>query len=169
MSSQAPIDARWVAPVALALLVAACGAPAPEPETAPPAAPEVEAVEALPEAQTLPQAPPAANRLLGLEPRHVQIILGTPSLVRREGAAQVMQFKNGNCVFDVTFYEEAPGGAFLARHLASRLLDGAPIAPDDCLAAILPGGRFPPGTLPELPPVVAPEVVPEIVEESAAN
>lgn len=99
----------------------------------------------------LPAPPPEASRLLGLEPRHIQDLLGTPSLVRREGAAQVMQFKNGNCVLDIFFYEEAPGSAFLARHLASRLLDGAPIAPADCLAAILPDGRFPPGILPAIP------------------
>ena len=78
-----------------------------------------------------------------------------------------MQFKNGNCVLDIFFYEEAPGGAFLARHLASRLLDGAPITPGDCLAAILPDGRFPPGTLVGSLPEIPGEADAEADEETA--
>lgn len=139
-------------PVLLAVLVAACAAPPPQPAEPAPAAPapgDSQAVESPTETLPLPSLPPPLpdpDLLLGLEPRQIQDILGTPSLVRREGAAQVMQFKNGNCVFDVIFYEETAGGAFRARHLGSRLLDGAPITPQDCLARILPDSQFPAGT-----------------------
>ena len=166
------------APLLLALLVGACAAPQPEPIKVVPAAPETDQAKSLPELPSSPPPPrPDADRLLGLEPRHIQDVLGTPSLVRREGAAQVMQFKNGSCVLDVIFYEEAPGGAFLAEHLASRLLDGAPIAPGDCLAAILPDGQFPRGSPPAIPSEVdaeanaesAPETAEEVAPESGEN
>lgn len=156
------------APLLLALLVSACATPLPEPTKVVPATPEADQAESLPAPPPLlPPPAPDADRLLGLEPRHIQDALGTPSLVRREGAAQVMQFKNGNCVLDIFFYEEAPGGAFLARHLASRLLDGAPITPGDCLAAILPDGRFPPGTLVGSLPEIPGEADAEADEETA--
>lgn len=155
-----------VAPALLAILVAGCAVPAPSPADLSPDASlpeETGPAAGLPE--TLPlQPPPDPDRLLGLEPRQVQDVLGTPNLVRRENAAQVMQFKNGNCVLDVIFYEEAAGGAFRARHLASRMVDGAAITAPDCLAAILPDGRYPAEFLP--PADVAERSAPEIVPET---
>ena len=138
------------APILLSALLVACAAPPRqpvEPTPAPPEPAETEPAESLPEETPAPL--PDADLLLGLEPRRIQDVLGTPSLVRREGAAQVMQFKDGNCVLDVIFYEEAPGGAFRAEHLASRLTDGTPHEPQECLAAILPDGQFPVGMFPE--------------------
>lgn len=86
-----------------------------------------------------------------------------PSLVRREGMAQVMQFKNGICVLDVIFYEEAADGAFHAEHLTSRMTDGTPFEPQDCLVAILPDGKFPVGMFPQeaSPEEAMPEAKPE--------
>lgn len=142
------------APVLLAVMLAACGAPGPQPAETPQPTPKPE-TGLTEKPAALPESLPDAGRLLGLEPRQIQDVLGTPSLVRREDAAQVMQFKNGNCVLDIIFYEETPGGAFLSQHLSSRALDGAPVAPRECLAALLPFG-FPPGALP--PDALAPDV-----------
>lgn len=153
-------------PLLLSLLVAACSAPSPTPETSPEPAPPIQQApppaESPPAEITLPPALPDSGLLLGLEPRQMQDVLGAPGLVRREGAAQVMQFRDGDCVLDVTFYEESPGGAFRAEHLSSRKTDGAPITPQQCLAVILPDGRYPTGLFPEqdLPPELKEKIRP---------
>lgn len=138
------------APLLLSALLVACAAPRQPPaEPAPAPAEPAETEPAISLPAGLSPTLPDAGRLLGLEPRRIQDVLGAPSLVRREGTAQVMQFKNGNCVLDVIFYEETPGGAFRARHLTSRLTNGTPHEPQACLAVILPGGQFPVGMFPE--------------------
>lgn len=157
------------APLLLPLLITACAAPPPAPEPlaepAPPAQQASQTAEIPSEETIQPPALPEPGLLLGLEPRQMQEVLGSPALVRREGAAQVMQFSNGDCALNITFYEESAGGAFRAHHLSSRMTDGREISPQHCLADILPGGQYPADFFPEeiLPEEPAPEVEAEQV------
>ncbi len=128
----------WVA----LLLLAGCAA-APE-QPLPIAAPAMEqpdpdpVVEVVAESQ--PEAAPRPNPddLLGLEPKGIQDLLGPVSLKRWEGTAQVMQFKGGQCVMDIYFYENQPGGAFEAAYLSARTLSGADVDTASCLTSLLP-------------------------------
>ncbi|HXV73560.1 MAG TPA: hypothetical protein VD713_02405 [Sphingomonadales bacterium] len=79
----------------------------------------------------------AAPALLGLEPKEVQALLGEVSFKRWEGAAQMMQFTGDACILDVYFYEEAPGAAFRAAHLAARNSSGETVEAEACFRALL--------------------------------
>ena len=127
----------------LSLLVVAGCATAPE-EPLPVAALVIEQPDPDPVvdvvAELAPEAAPmlGPDDLLGLEPRGIQDLLGPVSLKRWEGAAQVMQFANGQCVMDIYFYENQTGGAFEAAYLSARNLSGADVDTASCLTSLLP-------------------------------
>ena len=128
----------------LAVLVCAWGCAA-EPE---PVAPEPAPVVAEPEVVAPPPPPPPPPRpdpreLLGLTPQEVQDLLGAPAFVRWEDHAQLAQYRGPGCVFDLFFYEEAPGEHFRADHVEARDGAGAPADAQACLITLLPGGKWP--------------------------
>lgn len=142
---------RWACALLLAAL-AGCAdpfgqrPPQPQPHPAPPLDPALTEPAAKPSApRPAPEPdpePPAAAVLMGVTPAQVQDILGTPTLVRRENTVQVMQFEAEDCVLDVTLYEEAPGAPFRTQYVEARRRDGTEIAPQDCLATLIPKERW---------------------------
>lgn len=129
----------------LAVLVCVSGCAA-EPE---PVAPELvvaEPVSVVPlPPPPLPPPPPKPDpaELLGLTPMQVQALLGAPAFVRWEDHAQLAQYRGPGCVFDLFFYEEAPGEHFRADHVEARDGAGAPADAQACLITLLPGGKWP--------------------------
>ncbi len=124
----------------LSVALSACG-PTPEPEVQVPApvaeeAPIAEAPVAKPE-------PPKVERLMGLNPREVQALMGEPGLVRRDNDVQVMLFEGPSCVLEVVFYEPDPGEYFQAKYMAARTRTGVETDTDSCLALLLPEGNWP--------------------------
>ncbi len=72
---------------------------------------------------------------MGLGPGALRTILGKPELVRREAPAEIWQYRNENCVFDVFLYDEA--GRRQVTYIEAR--DGAAqkIEPRACLNELL--------------------------------
>lgn len=141
---------RWHGGWAVIVLVAlgACQAPKPAvvppvsespavPEAAPNAAPE--SAQSDPATAALPPPEPIINddprQLLGLGPGALRAILGKPELVRREAPAEIWQYRNENCVFDVFLYDDA--GRREVTYIEAR--DGAAqkIEPRACLNELL--------------------------------
>jgi len=130
-------------PLALALLITACAAPAaPVVEAPTPAvsAPTVEAEPAVgtPEPEVpLPVTPAPItvdmNRIEGQTPTDVIGYLGTPSLVRRDDAVQVMIFETGTCVVEVIFFEPANGDHFRAHRVNTRSRTGQDVDTENCV------------------------------------
>jgi hypothetical protein len=113
-------------------LLAACAAPRPAVEPAPP-------------------PPPGMELLLGKPPETAIQLLGQPRLDKREGPARQLQFAGG-CVLDI-FYYPRPGPPLQATHADARLPDGRPFAPGECLQLLL--RARPPAAAPAPPPAPA--------------
>ena len=86
--------------------------------------------------------PPDPTRLVGLNPAEVQSLMGAPSLVRRDANVQMMLFENGDCVFEVVFYEPSPDEYFTATTINARTTSGTDIDQTACLTDILPDGLW---------------------------
>jgi len=136
--------------VALLIVLGACQAPAPKPAVIPPvpaavpgAIPEVAqpdpATAALPPEPIINDDP---QQLMGLDPSALRALLGEPELVRREAPAEIWQYRNESCVFDVFLYDttgqrkvtyiEARDGAALqieTRACLNSLLRARPTQP----------------------------------------
>lgn len=108
------LSSRLAVTCILAALVAACAtreAPPPAPrDTAPPAEPaEPPVMEPVPPA---PQPPRFnARDFLGFKRGDLETRFGKPSLVRREGPAEVWQYVSGPCVLHFFFYPEGSSAA----------------------------------------------------------
>lgn len=128
----------------LAVLVGASGCAAePEVVTPEPVVAEPVAIEPAPPPPPPPPPKPDPGELLGLTPMEVQALLGAPAFVRWEDSAQLAQYHGAGCVFDLFFYEEAPGEHFRADHIEARDGSGAPADAQACLITLLPGGQWP--------------------------
>lgn len=126
----------------VALALSACATTAPPPPAA--SAPAAAAVAAKP-------AWPADVRLVGMDSREVEGLLGAPVMLRREQPAQYWRYSHGGCAIDMFLYADAATGALRVAHVAVRP-DGAraPLSNPRCeqMQASL-GGAEAPG----LPPV----------------
>ena len=124
----------------LALLLTACGevkipAASPAPESV--IEPELEVIIAEPEIIT----PPArVEKLTGLSPSQVIALMGSPSLVRRDGLGQVMLFEHEACVFDIVFYAETIETPYKVVHISARTRQGQQSDKQLCLTALKPDG-----------------------------
>tara|TARA_R110002096_G_scaffold9468_2_gene37374 strand:- start:654 stop:1067 length:414 start_codon:yes stop_codon:yes gene_type:complete len=124
------------------ILLAACGNTA-----QPPAGTQAPTKVIVPEeAQTIAEKPvlppPDPARLVGLNPREVQALIGEPSLVRRDANVQAMLFESGDCVFEVIFYEPTENDHFAATETNARTYRGTDIERAICLVQILPNGQW---------------------------
>ena len=128
------------------LLLAACAAPGsiPPPASQPVAVAVAPApVEILPvEEEAAPIKLPEPDRLAGLNPKQVQALVGEPSLVRRDGAVQVMLFESATCVLEIIFYEANPDAHFIASQLNARNRTGTETELQACLVNLLPNGQW---------------------------
>lgn len=126
--------------VALLAALAACAedAPAPEIVHTPPVDPEPVIAATAEEPEPEPPAPrlPAAS-LMGQPIHALQAQLGAPSLVRRDGAVQVMLYENATCVLDITLREARPDDYFRAHHITARDTTGADVDADTCIETFL--------------------------------
>ena len=58
------------------------------------------------------------DQLLGQSTVQVEALLGEPRLVRRDGPAEIWQYRATNCILDVFLYEGGP--ARTVRHVELR-------------------------------------------------
>lgn len=80
---------------------------------------------------------PVIPDLYQLTAADVQLELGVPTLVRRDGAVQIMLYESGFCVLDLTLTETAPGEYYRVQHVAARSPTGAVVDFDACVANFL--------------------------------
>lgn len=74
------------------------------------------------------------DQLLGMTPDSVDTLLGAPALVRRDGDAEVWQYRSDICVLDLFFY----GSVKQVEHVDLRDRgDGSPVAVRACFARML--------------------------------
>lgn len=110
----------------------------PEKEVPPPAAaPGAELVTAsLPAGPRPPQAPPsvlALTQLNGLSAAELKAALGDPTLLRRDGPAQLWQYAGSGCVLHVFLYEDS--GIFRVSYSEVRIDDPGEAHPAICAEA----------------------------------
>lgn len=86
--------------------------------------------------------PPDPGRLMGLTASDVEMLMGPPSLIRSEMAAQVMQFAKDNCVLDVFLHEPQPGAQFRTQYVEARNRKGEALPPEHCLATLIPQNQW---------------------------
>jgi len=96
------------------------------------------------ETQTARATPPAASpapidddpkQLFGLDARRVAALLGPASFVRRDGSAEIWQYRAKACVLDVFLYAE--GDALTVAHFELRKRAQASEPPRRCFAGLL--------------------------------
>lgn len=145
--------------LALLIVLSACGtAPAPEPTESrrPEPAVTVASLTPVPVSEPTPQAPPAEatdaprqaaattsaepvsadpNRLLQLSGKRVAALLGPASYVRRDGPAEIWQYRADHCVLDVFLYREGTG--LSVAHVDLRKRHSATVPPRRCFADLL--------------------------------
>ena len=107
-------------------------------ETPPPvAASGAELVTAsLPTGPKPPQAPPSVltlTQLNGLSASELKAALGDPTLLRRDGPAQLWQYAGSGCVLHVFLYED--NGSFRVTYSEVRIDDPAAAHPPICAEA----------------------------------
>ena len=84
--------------------------------------------------------PPAVNKikitseqLLGQDTAWVDQQIGQPAFKRRDGQAEMWQYKKTKCVLSVFIYEDAPGSKRRVLHFDARDLEGNSVDRDLCL------------------------------------
>ena len=127
--------------IAALVFLGACQAP-PKPAVVPPvtetpgAVPE--AAQPDPATATLPPEPMINDdpqQLMGLGPSALRALLGEPELVRREAPAEIWQYRNENCVFDVFLYDTT--GQPKVTYLEARDGEAQQIETRACLNGLL--------------------------------
>ena len=79
-----------------------------------------------------------AEQLLGRDATLLRASLGKPDFLRRDGGAEIWQYKNGTCVLNIFLYDETPSksGAKRALHFDARSLDGKVADREACLKTV---------------------------------
>lgn len=118
-----------VAGLLVAALLTACETTAPDPSAETGASPPAQA--ALPDVEVDDDP----ERLIGLGPNGLNVLLGQPTLIRREPPAQIWQYRSSACVFDVVLYDEYDGER--VTYVEARDSLGKRTAPRPCLNSLL--------------------------------
>jgi hypothetical protein len=150
--------ARWAVP-AVFLILAACGTPpAKSPDPAEQAAPVVTTAPLAPtldasppetvsppeqsagpqEASASPKAIPVNDdprQLLKLSGMRVAALLGPANFVRRDGPAEIWQYRAAQCVLDVFLYRD--GSRLAVAHVELRKRTASTEPPRRCFAGLL--------------------------------
>ncbi len=146
------------------LLPAACAAPGtpgptpvqavvtvtePEPQAVTVAEPEKEQAAPAPAPPDIDLLPPAraglptANslqpeRLIGLLDSELERVLGIPDFRRKDPPAQIWQYRNQSCLFDVfLFQDKARSNAYAVTYIEARGLDVNRVSDRDCFLSVL--------------------------------
>lgn len=75
-----------------------------------------------------------ANEFTGFSPERVLPILGAPDFVRRDGNAQIWQYRATNCVLDLFLYKSGSETAVKHAELRSRVPGAEPL--DACYSRL---------------------------------
>lgn len=75
------------------------------------------------------------NQLLQFDGQRVATLLGPANFIRRDGSAEVWQYRAAACVLDVYLYKEA--GGLKVAHVDLRKRERATLAPRRCFRYIL--------------------------------
>ncbi len=88
---------------------------------------------------SLPPAPPidTPKALIGRESAEVAKLLGKPAFARRDGGAEIWQYRGKACILDVFLYKGQLGR--LVEHAELRRRGEGEISDRDCLADVLAG------------------------------
>ena len=78
------------------------------------------------------------DRVLGLDGRAVETLLGEPDFVRRENPMELWRYRHEGCAVVLFFYAEEPGGRGLlrVRHIEAWTPGDTQISPRACLSAL---------------------------------
>jgi hypothetical protein len=71
-----------------------------------------------------------ANEFVGYSPDRVLPILGAPDFVRRDGTAQIWQYRATNCILDLFLYQSGSEAQVKHAELRSRVPGAEPL--DTC-------------------------------------
>jgi hypothetical protein len=133
---------RWGCVRAFSLSVllglAACVADAPTSDK-PASSPAFAGLASPTSAPSAPTAKPA-DRFHGMKRTDIARLLGRPDLLRRDGDAEIWQYRAGGCILDIFLYDE-PGGMRVAH------ADLRGNAPGRSCAEAVAAGRTPAQTL----------------------
>ncbi len=77
-----------------------------------------------------------AQQLLGQSSSWVNANLGQPEFKRRDGQAEMWQYKSAECVLSVFIYEDVSGGQRRVLHFDGRDLAGKSVARETCLNSL---------------------------------
>ena len=91
---------------------------------------------------SLPPPPPPIDTpkaLIGRESGEVAKLLGKPFLARRDGGAEIWQYRGKACILDVFLYKSQLGR--LVEHAELRRRNEGEMSDRDCLADVLAGSK----------------------------
>lgn len=88
-----------------------------------------------------PAPPPIATpgELIGRESAEVAKLLGKPTFARRDGGAEIWQYRGKACILDLFLYKGQLGR--LVEHAELRRRNEGKISDRDCLADVLAGAK----------------------------
>ena len=134
---------------AAAARAAASGPTARGAASADPAAGDPAAGDSAPSRQTASTAKPASaaapeidsdpDQLLGLAPAGIARLLGKPGLIRRDGPAEVWQYRAASCILDVFLF--GSNGDLKVTYFELRGRGAARRSRRECFAGMLVGGN----------------------------
>ncbi len=77
----------------------------------------------------------SVDRLVGATPTALEAEFGQPTLLRRDGPAEVWLYRSSRCAIDLILYRDPANGAPRVAMADARTL-GAPLSDADCLASM---------------------------------
>jgi hypothetical protein len=90
------------------------------------------------EASILASAPAdiGPDHLSGLARAELTTLLGAPDFGRRDGPAEILQYRNGTCILDIFLYRESASEAFRVAHVEARNFDMQEVPGEDCMRSL---------------------------------
>ena len=76
---------------------------------------------------------PEPNLTTGLDRQLLITLLGEPRFMRRDGPAEIWQYKTLACTLDIFLYKDAVGPAYRVTHFETR---GAARTTSDCVVSV---------------------------------
>ena len=76
------------------------------------------------------------DQLSGLAHAELTALLGGADFDRRDGPAEILQYRNGTCILDVFLYRESANEAFRVAHVEARDLKMQSVPGEDCLRSL---------------------------------
>jgi hypothetical protein len=77
-----------------------------------------------------------ADQLSGLAHAELTALLGAADFDRRDGPAEILQYRDGTCVLDVFLYRDSADAPFRVAYVEARDMDMSKVAGDDCLRSL---------------------------------